>query len=83
MNKRILLLGIISMLVLVGCTELENKERELNQYCKNNMKDHNCDQLLVCYDACSSEDWITHVDACRESYKPRLWRCFGGSMTNE
>ena len=76
---RYLLSLVFVCVLLVGCVDEEEEHSFPEEdWCMDNIKDLSCDQLLECYDWCENHPAITFAAYCREGYKARLWKCYGG-----
>ena len=81
-----ILIGI-AFLLLGGLDFLDRiqEEREAPgefpeaKYCKARLDKLSCEEITECYEYCEKEFvWITQSNSCRDSYKARLMKCYGG-----
>ena len=68
---------LLSVVFLGGCEE-GNIAYDTKEWCIENKETISCEQLLDCYDNCDDLPFITHSRNCRDSFKARIWKCYGG-----
>lgn len=74
--KKIIIL-IICLVLLLSCDN--EPAYKMRDYCLEHIKDLNCDEVLDCYESCNDISIITHANDCRDSFRGRLYKCYGGT----
>lgn len=67
MKKIIIMIGIVMILLIGGCGD-NTSNYNLRDWCRDNVLEINCEQLLKCDANCDKLDFNSHIRTCHSSF---------------